>query len=74
MLDSMTKLCENLHVDVFNSIPITFVIDLGTTLCQHEFDKFCYYFNMVEKHKDQYNSCGDAESQAETLSSMNKNI
>lgn len=50
----MSKLCENLHTDVFSSIPITFVIDLGTSMCQHEFDKFCYYFNMVEKVRDQY--------------------
>jgi len=50
----MSKLCENLRIDVFEHIPITFVIDLGTPLCQHEFDKFCYYFNMVEKFKESY--------------------
>lgn len=74
LLDSMSKMCENLHVDVFNSIPITFAIDLGTTLCQHEFDKFNYYFNMVEKHKEQYNAGRDAEAKAEILSTMNKNL
>jgi len=35
-------------------IPITFILDLGTTLCQQEFDKFTYYFNIIEKSKESY--------------------
>ena len=54
LVESMSKLTENLHQDVFSMIPVTFVIDLGTSMCQHEFDKFCYFFNMIEKFKDQY--------------------
>ena len=54
LIESMSKLYEYQHQDVFNTIPLTFVIDLGTSLCQQDFDKFCYYFNMVEKFKEQY--------------------
>ena len=74
LIESMSKLSENLHQDVFNSIPITFVIDLGTPLCQHEFDKFTYYFNMVEKFKEQYLDAEDENAKQEVLGLMNKNI
>ena len=54
LIESMYKLCENLHQDVFASIPLTFVIDLGTPLCQQEFDKFVQYFNMIDKFKEPF--------------------
>jgi len=40
---------------MFSMIPLTFIIDLGTSLCQQDFDKFVHYFNVVEKSKEQFN-------------------
>ena len=53
---------------MFDQIPVTFVIDLATPLCQNEFDKFCYYFNMVEKFKEQYVEASDEDGKREVLS------
>ena len=55
-------------------IPITFIIDLGTPLCQGEFDKFVHYFNTVEKYKDQYNQAEDEPGKQEVLTTLNRNI
>ena len=46
---NMAKFCENLHQDVFKTLPLTFVIDLSTFVCQQEFDKFVHYFNIIVK-------------------------
>lgn len=51
---NMMKFCENLHQDVFKTLPLTFVIDLSTFVCQQEFDKFVHYFNMIEKQKHNF--------------------
>ena len=67
LIESMSKLCENLHQDIFSAIPITFVVDLGTPLCQQEFDKFCYYFNMIEKYVQPYADAPDEASKQEVL-------
>ena len=59
---------------MFDQIPVTFVIDLATPLCQNEFDKFCYYFNMVEKFKEQYVEASDEDGKREVLSQMNRDL
>ena len=74
LIESMSKLSEYLHQDVFNTIPITFVIDLGTSLCQQEFDKFTYYFNMIEKFKEPYAEQHSEEGKLEVIANMNRNI
>ncbi len=53
-------MCENLHQDVFSIIPLTFIIDLGTSLCQQDFDKFVHFFNVLEKSKEPYAEAIDA--------------
>jgi len=67
LIDSMSKLCEYMHQDVFNSIPITFVIDLGTSQCQSEFEKFVYYFNMIDKFQEGYQQASDDPAKQEVL-------
>ena len=59
---------------MFNYIPVTFVIDLGTPLCQHEFDRFTHYFNMVEKHKEQFQGAEDEAGKQEVLALLNRSI
>lgn len=59
---------------MFNMIPITFVLDLGTTLCQQEFDKFTYYFNIIEKSRDQYTAANGDTEKEEVMAQMNRNI
>ena len=55
LIESMTKLYENLHQDVFKTIPLTFVLDLSSPICQQEYDRFVNFFGLVEKHKQAYN-------------------
>ena len=59
----MQKLSENLHQDVFDYLPLTFVIDLGTSMAGIEYDKFHYYFNVIEKFKQQYNDAKGNENE-----------
>jgi hypothetical protein len=51
----MHKACESSHRDVFDYLPITFVIDFSTDkqIVDQNYDKFQIYFNTIEKHKDQ---------------------
>ena len=49
---------------MYNMLPVTFVIDLGNTLCQNEFDRFCYYFNTIEKNKPLYEAAKNEEEKA----------
>lgn len=50
----MHKACESSHRDVFDYLPITFVIDFSTDkqIVDQNYDKFQIYFNTIEKHKD----------------------
>ena len=71
----MSKLSENLHQDVFDFLPLTFVIDLGTSMCSTEYDKFNYYFNSVEKFKNAYNDVKhDEELKADVLNTINQTV
>ena len=64
MFYNLSKICEASHQDVYNMLPVTFVIDLGNTLCQNEFDRFCYYFNTIEKNKPLYEAAANDEEKA----------
>jgi len=49
-------------------MPVTFVIDLGTSMCSSEYDKFNYYFNAIEKAKQGFSDAqGSEEIRAELL-------
>lgn len=50
----MSKLCENLHEDVQDFMPLTFVVDVANPSSQSDYDKFISYFNVVEKNKKNY--------------------
>ena len=67
----MSKLCENLHEDVNEFLPVTFVVDAGSHSSQTEYDKFTTYFNIVEKHKKNW-KVGDDNKKA--LDKTNKAI
>jgi hypothetical protein len=64
----MHRLCENLHEDVHDFMPLTFVVDIGSLGSQQEFDKFTTYFNLVDKHKKSQDEPGKA------LEVINKHI
>lgn len=51
----MLKGCESSHRDVFDYLPITFVIDFSAdkTTVDQNYEKFQIYFNTIEKYKDQ---------------------
>ena len=69
---NMQKLSENLHQDVFDYLPLTFVIDLGTSMCGMEYDKFHYFFNVIEKYRQQFIEMkGNDEQQAQILQNIN---
>lgn len=63
----MTRLCENLHEDVHEFMPVTFVVDVGNSASVQEYDKFTTYFNVVEKHKKQTNDPVEARKTLETI-------
>lgn len=72
---NMAKLSENLHEDVYNFMPVTFVVDVGNgTQGSPEFDKFTTYFNLVEKHKKNYPATEPAEEKKKALEAINKQI
>ena len=71
---NLSRICEATHQDVYNYLPVTFVIDLGSTACQTEFDKFCRYFNTIEKAKQPFSDAGTKDAQAEVLSTLNKHL
>ena len=75
LFHNMTKLTENMHTDVFDFMPITFVIDLGTSMCSSEYDKFNYFFNMIEKTKPAYGEAmSNPDTKSEILNGLNKTI
>ena len=51
----MLKGCESSHKDVFDYLPITFVIDFSAdkTTVDQNYEKFQIYFNTIAKYKDQ---------------------
>lgn len=49
---NLQKSCENTHKDVFDLLPITFVIDYSDRHAFEQiYDRFSLYFNLIEKHK-----------------------
>lgn len=44
----MQKFCEQQKLDVFQYLPIQFVIDFSQKNHSQEIDKFCQYFNSIE--------------------------
>ena len=52
LFQSMFKHCENQYRDVFDAIPITFVIDTSdkTRVCP-ELSRFSLYFTTIERNK-----------------------
>jgi len=49
----LQKTCEQSHKDVFDFLPITFVIDYSDQSSRTEtiLDKFTIFFNTIDKHK-----------------------
>ena len=47
----MYKYCESQKTNVFQYLPIQFVLDLSSKNFTNEVDKFCHYFNIIEKAK-----------------------
>jgi hypothetical protein len=54
VFNNIQKTCEQSHKDVFDHLPLTFVLD-NTDKSQFEshLDKFTAFFNTIEKHKAQ---------------------
>ena len=74
LFNNMSILSENLHQDVFDYLPLTFVIDLGTSMASTEYDKFHYYFNAIEKFKSTYNNARDKDEKSEVLNTINNTV
>jgi hypothetical protein len=47
----MLKYCENNKIDVFKYVPIQFIFDFSSTCLLQEINKFCIFFNTIEKLK-----------------------
>ena len=45
---------------------------MSNTSCQNEFDKFCHYFNTIEKAKQPFKDAGSESAQVEVLANLNK--
>ena len=74
LFHNLSRICEATHQDVYSYLPVTFVIDLSNTLCQNEFDKFCYYFNAIEKSKQLFQDAATEDERADVLSNLNKHL
>lgn len=47
----MHKFCEHEKLNVFQYLPVQFVLDLSAKNCINEVDKFCQFFNSIERVK-----------------------
>lgn len=48
----MAKFCDNNRINVFDILPITFVIDYANKYnFESAFDKFQVFFNIIERNK-----------------------
>jgi hypothetical protein len=45
------KFCEGSKLNVFQYLPIQFVLDLSSKSFLHEVDRFCQYYNCIQKVK-----------------------
>ena len=52
LFNNLSKLSDANHFDLFSILPVTFVLDYGSPQYKLEFDKFCNYFNVIEKFKN----------------------
>ena len=48
----MHKYCEQNKLNVFDYMPITFIIHFGNSNHIQEVEKFCTYYKLINKHKD----------------------
>lgn len=46
---NMYKFCESQKVNVFKFMPIQFILDLSVKNFVFEVDRFCQYFNSIER-------------------------
>ena len=68
----MFKLLEGNKVNVFQYLPVQFVLDLSAKNFISEVDKFCKYYNCIEKVKNknkQYNVRNESQ-----IKEINNNI
>ena len=56
----MHRYCELNKLDVFQYLPIQFTIDFSSMNFTHEIDKFCGYFNMIQKYNRKHTSADAA--------------
>lgn len=45
----MQTYCEQNKINVFQYLPVQFVFNFSKKDFTHEIDKFCHYFNSIEK-------------------------
>lgn len=50
----MHKFCESQKLNVFQYLPVQFVFDLNLKSFLFEVDRFCQYFNCIDKAKQQF--------------------
>lgn len=49
LFSNMNRFCDNQKLNVFQFMPIQFILDLGQSNMVAEVDRFCQYFNCIEK-------------------------
>lgn len=55
LFNNVSKLSDSVHLDIFSFLPVTFILDYSSINYKQDFDKFCNYFNVIEKFKAKEN-------------------
>ena len=76
----MHKYCESQKTNVFQYLPVQFVLDLSAKGFVNEVDKFCQFFNIIEKankkarESDQYDALGHINSMVMNSKSVSHDL